>query len=174
MTQPYIGQILIYGFNFAPRNYAFCNGQLQSISQNTALFSILGTTYGGDGITTFALPNLQERAVMNWDQGPGLSNYDLGQTSGVDNVTLTVNQIPQHNHLVTGYGGSTQDLGPTANGWLGSDTLGGRMFNGNTANQTFEQTIMTVAGGGQAHANEQPYLVMNFNIALFGIFPSRN
>ena len=174
MSQTYIGAIQIYGFNFAPRNTAFCNGQAQSIAQNTALFSILGTTYGGNGTTTFALPNLQERAVMNWGQGPGLSNYDLGETTGADTVTLSLSQIPQHNHLVTGYGGSTQDLGPTAGGWLGGDVLGGRMFNANTVDEQFAPTITTATGGSQAHANEQPYLVLNFCITLFGIFPSRN
>jgi microcystin-dependent protein len=174
MSQNFIGQVQIYGFNFAPRNTAFCNGQVMAISQNEALFSILGTTYGGNGQTTFALPNLQERGVMNWAQGPGLSNYDLGQTSGAATVTLSIAQIPQHNHIVSGYAGSTQDLGPTASGWLGNETVGGRMFNANAVDQEFAPTIMTAAGGSQPHENAQPYLVVNFCCTLFGIFPSRN
>jgi microcystin-dependent protein len=174
MSQNYIAQVQIYGFNFAPRSTAFCNGQTMAISQNEALFSLVGTTYGGNGQTTFALPNLQEHGVMNWGQGPGLSNYDLGQVSGAPNVTLSIAQIPQHTHIVSGFAGTTQDPGPTAGGWLGNETVGGRMFNGSPVDQEFAQTIMTPTGGSQPHNNQQPYLVMNYCITLFGIFPSRN
>ena len=111
---------------------------------------------------------------MNIGTGPGLSTYVLGETSGQPSVTLTNAQIPQHNHLVQGYAGTTQDPGPTVSGWLGNETIGGRMFSSSAPDQQFAQTMVTVSGGGQPHNNEQPYLVMNFCIALFGIFPSRN
>jgi len=175
MAEPFIAQILVVGFNFAPIDYAFCDGQLQAISQNEALFALIGTTYGGDGITTFGLPNIQERGVVNIGQGPGLSNYDLGQLSGVPTVTLTSGQVPQHNHLFTGHPGTSYDVAPAANGWVGDKSLGGRLFyGGGGPNQTFAPTMTVNTGGSQPHDNMQPYLVMNYCIALFGIFPSRN
>src|SRR4051812_28195112 len=124
VTQPFIGQILIFGFTFAPRNYAFCNGQLQAISQNEALFSILGTTYGGDGITTFALPNIQERGVLHWGQGPGLTDRALGEVDGVTSVTLSINQIPQHTHVLYGATGGTAAGVPTNQAYFGTSAPG--------------------------------------------------
>lgn len=174
MAEPFIAQIVIAGFNFAPINYAFCNGQLQAISQNEALFSLVGTTYGGDGITTFALPNLQERAVMNIGQGPGTSNYDLGEVSGMTDVTLSEAQIPQHNHLVVGYPGTAYSATPQANGWIGDQSTGGRLFSTQTPDQTFAPTMLVNSGSSLPHENAQPFLVMNFCIALYGIYPSRN
>ena len=100
MSEPFLGQIMLVGFNFAPVGWALCNGQILSITQNTALFSLLGTTYGGNGTTTFALPDLRGRAAVGFGQGPGLSNYDLGQSTGTETVTLTVGQMPAHNHMV--------------------------------------------------------------------------
>lgn len=174
MSEPYIGQVMIFGFNFAPIDYAFCAGQLQSISQNQALFAIIGTTYGGNGTTNFALPNIQERAVMNIGTGAGLSTYDLGEQSGVANVTVTQGQMPQHNHQASGTAGSSEDLGPTASGWLGQQSKGAVMFSNASADTTMSPNFLSISGGSQPHPNEQPYLAMNYCIALFGIFPSRN
>ena len=174
VTQPYIGQIVIVAFTFAPSNYAFCNGQLQAISQNEALFAILGTTYGGDGVTTFALPNIQERGVMNWGQGPGLTNRVLGEQDGVSNVTLTVSQIPQHNHVLNGATGGTPAAVPTSASFYGASGPGMAYTDTTTALVAMEPRNFGSAGGSQPHENMQPYLVLNFCIALFGIFPSRN
>ena len=174
MTTPYIGQIMIFGFTFAPRNYAFCNGQLQAISQNEALFAILGTTYGGDGIQTFALPNIQERGVMNWGQGLGLTNRVIGEVDGVTNVTLNINQIPQHTHTLYGGTGGTPAGVPTSQAFFGASGPGQAYSDVLTNLVTMEPRTVTSAGSGLPHDNMQPYLVMNFCIALFGIFPSRN
>ena len=174
MSEPYVGQVMIFGFNFAPIDYAFCAGQLQSISQNQALFAILGTTYGGNGTTNFALPNIQERAVMNIGTGAGLSTYVLGEQSGVANVTVTQAQMPLHTHQAFGTAGSQEDLAPTANGWLGEKTQGVETFSNASADTTMSPNFLSIAGGSQPHPNEQPYLAMNYCIALFGIFPSRN
>ncbi|HWD25917.1 MAG TPA: tail fiber protein [Rhizomicrobium sp.] len=175
MAEPYIGQIIMAGFNFAPINYAFCQGQLQAISQNEALFSILGTTYGGDGVTTFALPNLQNRSMTNWGQGPGLSNYDIGQVNGSDSVTLTTQQMPMHNHTISAAPASDQELSPTTNGWLGTTAGPGKIYSTLAApDQIMASSVIQPAGGSQPHENQQPFLCVNFCIALFGIFPSRN
>lgn len=179
--QPYVAQVMIFSFNYAPRNWAFCNGALFPINQNQALFSLIGTYYGGDGIRTFALPNIQDRAVMSAGQGQSLSNYALGATPGVANVALTQGQIPLHTHTVSGdvpSQGGAFELLPKQGDWIGNragalpaDSLlapaatPGRAFN--------PQTISTV-GGSAPHTNQQPYLAMNFCIALYGIFPSRN
>jgi microcystin-dependent protein len=175
VSEPYIAQIQIFGFSFAPINYAYCNGQILPISQNNALFAIIGTTYGGDGVTTYGLPNIQERGVVNIGQAPGLSNYDLGERTGTPNVTLNTAQIPMHNHLMNTTAGSTQDLGPTQGGWFGNNATVGRMFSNNTTyDQQFNQNMISISGGSQPHINEQPYLVMNYCIALYGIFPTQN
>jgi len=175
MAEPYIGQILVVGFNFAPYDYAYCNGQLQSIAQNSALFSIVGTTYGGDGMQTFGLPNFQGRAVMNWGNGTGLSSYDLGETSGTTMVTLTQAQMPMHNHTVSAYVGSPDDQAPTANGWLGERSNPEKLFSDTTTpDSLLAGSFVQPSGGSQAHQNQQPYLALNFVIALYGIFPSRN
>ncbi len=175
MAEPYIGQILVVGFNFAPMNYAYCNGQIQSIAQNTALFSIVGTTYGGDGVQTFALPNLQGNSIMNWGSGAGLSSYVLGQTSGATAVTVTQAQMPGHNHTVYAYAGSTDDQGPTANGWLGDRSNPEKLFSdSSTPDSVLAGDFVQAAGGSLPHWNQQPYLTLNFCIALYGIFPSQN
>ena len=174
MSEPYIAQIMIFGFNFAPRNYAFCRGQIIGIAQNQALFSLIGTTYGGDGVTTFALPNLQGSGIVNVGQGPGLSNYDLGQQAGADTVTLTSGQIPQHTHQVYGYQGTTVDPGPNNSGWFGKSAVPGRIYSDQAHDQAFASQAITTSGGSLPHENQQPYLAMNYCIALYGIFPSRN
>ena len=175
MAEPFIGGIIMFGGNFAPRSYAFCSGQLLSIAQNTALFSILGTTYGGNGQTTFALPDLRGRVPIHPGQGPGLSNYSLGQQAGTESNTLTTNNMPAHAHGYTipanASDGTTTE--PGNNTFLGQPTQGNlyttggpgvQMPGGNTA----------IVGGSQPFSILQPYTCVNFIIALEGIFPSRN
>ncbi len=178
MTQPYIGEIQLFGFNFNPRGWAFANGATLPISQNTALFSLIGVTYGGNGQTTFQLPNFAGRAGCEQGNGPGLSPRVLGQNFGVNTVTLTSQQIPQHNHGVNAYSQTAAGSGsaaPTANGGLSFLAI-------STASKTYIATplntqlapnmIQPSAGGGQPHQNQQPYLGVNFCIALQGIYPS--
>ncbi|MEP1124772.1 MAG: tail fiber protein [Ilumatobacter sp.] len=166
MATPFIAQISMFGGNFAPRGWAFCDGQILSIAQNTALFSLLGTTYGGDGQTTFALPDLRGRVPMHPGQGPGLSNYALGQTGGTETTTLGVNNLPPHNHGISASAGGQTTNRPT-NGYLAA---------GNRYTTTTDTAMAptAVAGSGQAFNNVQPYQTVNFIIALQGIFPSRN
>jgi microcystin-dependent protein len=172
MSDQFIGEIRQFGFNFAPYGWALCNGQTMSISQNTALFSLIGTYYGGDGITTFALPNLQSRVPIHQGQGVGLSPYVLGQIGGFENVTLNSQQMPQHNHNVNVLG-----LNATTNKAAGSylaDSTGGNVYTTSNPNNTLNVGSITYAGGNQPHANVQPYLTISFCIALVGIYPSRN
>ena len=170
MTTPFLGQISIYGFDFAPRNWAFCNGQILSIAQNTALFSLLGTTYGGNGQTTFALPNLQGRVALHWGQGPGLSNYSLGQQAGSESVTLLSTQIPQHTHQVQASSNAPSQAALANALWA----TGANIPYADTANTTMAANALATAGGSQPHPNIAPSLVVNYCIALAGIFPSRN
>jgi microcystin-dependent protein len=177
MTQPYIGEIQLFGFNFNPRGWAFANGATLPISQNTALFSLLGVTYGGNGQTTFQLPNFAGRAGCQQGNGPGLSPRSLGQSFGVNTVTLTANQIPQHNHGINAYAqaDTAKRVGtPVANGGLsGAGTTSVRPFASGAPNTTFAPNMLSPsAGGGQPHQNQQPYLGVNFCIALQGIYPS--
>lgn len=199
MSDPFVGQISMFAGNFAPRGWAFCNGQLLSIAQNTALFSILGTTYGGDGHTTFALPNLQGRAPVHQGQSPGTSHYALGQVGGVENVTLTVNELPAHNHAVAlnGTGNVSVALGASsANGNTptpGPTTVPAKVASGLNSLNAFSTTApdttllpvattTTVAVNGNTGLTGsnapvpvvQPYVAVNFIIALVGVFPSRN
>jgi len=174
---PFIGQIEAFGFNFAPRGWAQCNGQLISISQNPALFSLLGTTYGGDGRTTFGLPDLRGRVAINQGQGPGLSTYVMGQVSGSEGVTLQLPQMPSHNHVAT-FRGNGEDA---SSGEPGNKTLGlasTNIYNANPpeSGQTLNAGSIQVgvAGGNMPHNNMQPYLVVNYCIALVGIFPPRS
>jgi microcystin-dependent protein len=167
-SEPILGTIFIFAGNFAPTGYAMCNGELLSIAQNTALFSIIGTTYGGDGQTTFALPNLQSRVPVGFGTGNGLSQYNEGQTGGVETVALTVGQMPQHNHELNYSNTQTTNLPagaiPAADGAYSTQSADGQMSSGGVTN----------TGGSQPHQNLQPYLALNFIIALQGIFPSRN
>lgn len=178
MSQPYIGEIRCFGFTFAPRDWAFCNGQIMAIAQNPALFSILGTIYGGDGVTTYALPNLQGQIPMHWGHGTSGLNTVIGQGQGQANVTLTVSQMPAHNHTI-----SSADPGNPANRLPGPSSAaylsGIRNSQGYqnppvTPNANFSPNAITPAGNSQPHDNMQPFLTLNFCIALFGIFPSRN
>ena len=167
MSQPFYGQIQPFGFNFAPRGWAMCNGQILPIAQNTALFSLLGTTYGGNGQTTFALPDLRSRVPVHFGQGPGLSNYDLGQQGGGETVTLTAAEMPVHTHGATGSSTFT-----TKNPGGKVPAPGGAY--GTPADTSMDPAMIQAAGGSQPHANIQPYLAINWCIALEGIFPSRN
>ena len=178
MDQIFLGMLATFGFNFAPQGWAFCNGQLISIANNSALFALLGTTFGGDGINTFALPNLQSRASVSIGDGPGLSSRTIGEVSGSENVTLISAQIPAHTHFMTASGdGPTQATAQGAS--LGSQgRAGGTMpniyANGATSPVSMPSVTSTPTGGGQAHSNMQPYLAVNYSIALEGIYPARN
>ncbi len=176
MSQPFIGEVRAVGFTFAMRDWAFCDGQLVPIQQNEALFAILGTTYGGNGSSDFALPNLQGNAAMSSGQGPGLTTRTLGQQVGSPNVTLTVNEMPGHNHAVFGATGKTGDetAGPVAGSTI-SQSAPARLYT-NSANPpvAFSAKAIGPAGGSQPHNNVQPLQVLNFLICEFGIFPSRN
>ncbi len=170
--EPFIGQIIMFGGNFAPRGWALCDGQLLPISSNSALFSILGTTYGGDGRTTFALPDLRSRVAIHPGRGPGLSDYRLGAKGGAENVTLTTAQIPAHNHAIQAANTGGDDTNPTtANGFgVAPDDL----YIETAPGTTMQNGIMTQTGGGQSHTNIQPFLSVNFIIALQGVYPSRS
>jgi hypothetical protein len=174
MATPFIGQITIFAGNFAPRNWAFCNGQLLAIAQNTALFSILGTTYGGNGTTTFALPDLRGRVPIHFGQGSGLSNYVLGQFGGAENTTLLATQIPAHTHGVNAVASGGNQASP-AGGLPAIESTGTSLdYSSAATNATMNAGMIGTAGGNQPHTNIQPYLTLNYIIALAGIFPSRN
>jgi microcystin-dependent protein len=171
--EPFLGQIQAFGFNFAPRMWAMCNGQLLPIASNSALFSLLGTIYGGDGRTTFALPDLRGRSIVHAGQGPGLSNIPIGQKGGQENVTLITNNLPPHNHAtVMNLGGTAEEAGAghflaTSGALFAEDAAAGSTLN--TGAITSGNT-----GGGQSFNNRNPFLGINVCIALQGIYPSRN
>ena len=170
--EPLLGQIQAFGFNFAPRGWAFCNGQLLPISQNQALFALLGTTYGGDGRTTFGLPDLRGRVSFAFGSGPGLSNYVIGEKGGAETVTLNTNQIPSHSHTANAANESANSNRPTGNVLASPET---NIYRENQAPDTqMHANIIGDTGGGQSHPNIQPFLVINWCIALDGTFPSRN
>jgi len=169
MSTPFLGQIQSFGFNFAPRGWALCNGQLLAIASNTALFSLLGTMYGGNGQTTFGLPDLRGRTSLHFGQGPGLQNYTQGQVSGTETVTLISQEMPQHNHGLNASAGTKLNAVPQAN-FLGGATI----YTNAALDSVLEPTSIGFAGNSQPHNNMQPYLVINWCIALEGIYPSRN
>ncbi len=177
MSDPFVGEIRVFGFNFPPVGWAFCQGQLIPISQNPALFSILGTTYGGNGTSNFGLPNLMERGVMHWGNGPGLTPRVLGEEVGESSVTLISNEIPPHTHTLQGGDPAvaleeTGVPGPTA--WPGPSNPGKAYLpNAGTLNTQFSPKAISPQGSSLPHQNLQPILAMNFCIALEGIFPQR-
>ncbi len=173
MADPFVAEIRIFGFNFAPKGWAFCNGQLLPLSQNTALFSLLGTTYGGDGKSTFALPDLQGRHPMHPGQGPGLSLHDLGETGGEETVTLLESEIPSHSHSEMGSNTQSTQQSPSGNFSAGSNAA--RRYAPAATNPDVMMNPLAIAptGGGLPHNNLSPYLVLNFCIALQGVFPPR-
>ncbi|MDQ2838416.1 MAG: tail fiber protein [Actinomycetota bacterium] len=174
MTDPFLAEIRIFSGNFAPNGWALCNGQLMPISQNTALFSLLGTTYGGDGRSTFGLPNLQGSAPMQQGQGPGLSQRFLGEQAGETSVTLLQSEMPMHTHRAMGYN-ANGTTGPANAVW--AESINGRatvnMYSPTAPNVMMNVTTTQLTGGNQPHNNMQPYLGLTFIIALQGIFPQR-
>jgi len=187
-SDPFIGEINYVGFNFAPRNWAHCDGQLLSIAQNTALFSLFGTLYGGDGRTTFGLPDMRGRVPIHRGNGPGLSNYTQGQKGGNEEITLTINHLPVHNHFAAALSVSalnvSSDVGNSipSNNYLGGSAGLAKIYstivpdvtlNAGAVSTTTSVTVAN-AGGGQQFPVLQPYLVINCVVALTGTFPSRN
>ena len=173
MADPFVAEIRIFPFNFAPRGWAWCDGQLLPLSQNTALFSLLGTTYGGNGKSNFALPDLQGRAPMHPGQGPGLSLHDLGESGGSETVTLLESEMPSHSHSVgaqnVALGGVAVPAGATLN-----RPASGNLFTATTTPLvSMSDQSLSPAGGDQPHNNLQPYLTFYFCIALQGVFPPR-
>ena len=177
MSQPYVGEIRAFGFNFAPSSWAFCNGQPLPISQYQVLFTIIGTTYGGNGQTTFNTPSFQGRAPIHQGQGTGLSNYVVGQSSGTADVTLLTTQIPQHNHNVTSVETTVAAQRSTTPGptfFPGPSAPASGYIATGTPNVAFSPKTIGFTGSSLPHSNQQPLLALNFCIALFGIFPTRN
>ena len=173
MSTPFIGEIQIYAFDFAPRTWATCNGQLLPINQNQALFSLLGTTYGGNGQTTFALPDLRGRVAIHMGQGPGLSSYVQGQTGGEERHTLSSSEIPQHTHSLGVVDAAGDAANPVGNRFGVAPSGVGNAYGGSGGSGGSSVAVPS-QGGNQPHNNLQPYLALNFCIALEGIFPSRN
>ena len=176
---PFVAEIRIFPFNFAPKGWAFCDGQLLPLSQNTALFSLLGTTYGGDGKSNFALPDMQGNAAMHPGQGPGLSLRDLGETSGTSQVTLLTSEMPSHTHSMKTTSADATTSVPTGNvpskiSYDTGTTSGiGVLYTSNAPTVPMSAQALQPAGGSQPHNNLQPFLTLNFCIALQGVFPPR-
>jgi microcystin-dependent protein len=179
MTQPYLGEIRMFAGSFAPRGNSFAAGQILNITQNTALFSLFGTIYGGNGTVTFGLPDLRGRVAVGFQQGPGLSNYMLGQTGGSENVAITSNTMPMHNHTFNASSDTATSAQPGGNvpATLDAGYLGYYFTPGNDSNappNPFLATAISNVGGSQPHENRMPILAINYIVALQGIFPSRN
>jgi microcystin-dependent protein len=166
MSEPFLAEIKIISWNFPPKGWAFCNGQLLPINQNQALFSLLGTTYGGNGQTTFALPNLQGRTPLHTGNG-----FNLGESAGEESHTLTIGEMPAHSHPAVGSSNTADQSSPVNNYWAAS---GAYTVFASSPNEAMAPQLVGLAGGSQPHPNLSPYLVLNFVIALVGIFPSRN
>ncbi|MBK6974748.1 MAG: tail fiber protein [Candidatus Methylophosphatis roskildensis] len=172
MADPFLGEIRIFAGNFAPQGWELCQGQLLPIAENDALFALIGTTYGGDGQTTFALPSLSGRVGLHQGTGPSLMPRTIGESGGAENVTLSSQHLPVHNHAAVGSGTGANQLSPSGNFWS-TDPGGNTGAYSNTAGSQMAATAIGAAGGGQPHDNVQPFLVINFIIALQGIFPSQ-
>ncbi len=169
---PFIGEIQWFAGNFAPRGWAFCDGQLLPISSYTALFSILGTTYGGDGRTTFALPDVRGRVIVHEGAGPGLSSRRLGEEGGTETETLNTNQMPSHTHTLRANSGPSSEVSPTNNVLASPGRT--RLYESGDANTNMNSSSVAASGGGLSHNNMQPYTTLQCIIALEGIFPSRS
>ncbi len=172
MANPYIGEIRMFAGNFAPAGWALCQGQFMAIQTNAALYSILGTTYGGNGTTTFALPDFRGRVPLSSGQGPGLSNYLLGEQAGNENIALTSLQMPAHTHSVAALGSGGTQASPI-NGFPAIESTGTSMNYATSPSALMNPQMLSPAGGSQPHSNIQPILCVNFIIALTGIFPSQ-
>jgi microcystin-dependent protein len=173
MADPFVAEIRIFPFNFAPKGWAWCDGQILPLSQNTALFSLLGTTYGGDGKSNFALPNLQGSAPMHQGQGPGLSLYDLGETGGSETVTLLESEMPAHTHALTAQTTAASKSTPAANSLARVSGATPYLPPTGAALVAMAPQAVAPAGGDQPHNNMQPYLTLYFCIALQGVYPPR-
>lgn len=174
MSDQFVAEIRIFGCNFAPLDWALCNGQLLPISQYTAVFSLLGTTYGGNGTSNFQLPNLQGFVPLQQGQGPGLSLYDLGETGGSQTVTLLVTEIPSHTHTLSVDTAAKKESGVLTNGTPAGPAGGASIYSTAAANVTMNAGTLANYGNSQPHDNMQPYLTLNFCIALQGVYPPRS
>ena len=172
-SEPYLAEIFMGGMNFAPRGYSTCAGQVLSIAQNTALFSLLGTTFGGNGQTTFALPDLRGRVPMGQGQGPGLTDRSLGEQSGQENVTLINTEIPAHNHALNAVA-DAGDVSAPAGAYLANSGALDKEYKTSGTVVQMNANAVGASGGSQPHNNLPPYIVLTFYIALEGLFPSRN
>ncbi|HEY2705906.1 MAG TPA: tail fiber protein [Candidatus Dormibacteraeota bacterium] len=174
MSNPYIGEIRLFGGTFAPQGWAFCEGQLLAIAENDALFTLIGTTYGGDGQTTFGLPDLRGRIPVHSGQGSGTSSRVLGQSAGAENVTLTLTQIPAHTHALQAGSGAASTTNPSGAVWAGGTVA---QYSASAPDATMQQAptqAIQSTGGTQPHDNLMPYVCVSFIISLFGIFPPQN
>ena len=175
MSEPFVGEIRMFAGNYAPQGWAFCDGQLLAVSQNEALFSLLGTIYGGDGRTTFGLPDLRGRTPIHAGAGPGLSSRNLGTKGGAEKVTVTTNQLPSHTHAPQATVAAASDRQPLPNKMFAGSLVDAYTSEGTSGSLVnFASAAVANTGGSQAHSNIQPFLCVNFIIALFGIYPSRN
>lgn len=172
MSEPFVGEIRMFGGNFAPRGWAFCDGQLLAVSQNDALFSLLGTIYGGDGRTTFGLPDLRGRTPIHAGSGPGLSPRRLGAKGGTEKETLTVGELPSHNHTLQASSAAATTPNPATN--VLAETTTDRVYRDDGVDTSTANTSIGMVGGSRSHTNLMPYLCINFIIALYGIYPSRH
>lgn len=171
MAQPYVGEIRMFAGTFAPAGWAFCNGQLLPISENETLFQLIGTTYGGDGESNFALPNMQSRVPIHFGNGPDGLTYPLAQMAGTEEETLTVQQIPSHNHALLATTGAGTETGPGGN--VTATPLTKRIYAAPTGPNAMNTGTVTPTGGSQPHENTQPFLCIQYIISLYGIFPSQ-
>ena len=173
MTEPFLGEVQLFGFNFAPYQWAMCNGAVMGVTQNTALFSLLGVTYGGNGQTPFALPNLISRAPCNQGQGPALSNRVIGETFGDQSVVLTTGEIPAHSHSLTAYAGANnRAAGPSPGAAISPPGLTKAFLPNGVPDTTLWAGAVSPAGSGLPHENQQPLAALTWAIALSGVFPS--
>lgn len=173
MSEPFVGEIRMFAGNFAPRGWAFCDGQLLAVSQNDALFSLYGTIYGGDGRTTFGLPDMRGRIPIHAGQGPGLSPRNLGSKAGTEQETVTINELPTHSHTFSGVNVQATETSPGANETL-AQSVGYDAYVPNQNATPMSNNTVSAVGGSRSHTNEMPFLCVNFIVALFGIYPSRH